>query len=185
MEDKRIIALYLERNTAAIEQTAERYGVYCKTIARNILGNEQDAEECVNDTLLAAWNSIPPNRPGNLSAYLGKLTRTKAIDRRRAMRAEKRGGGTVTVALEEIAELLPSGNGLEQEVLQQELSHALHRFLASLGQAERSVFLARYWYFEDVNGICIRFGYRRSKVDSMLHRSRDKLRRFLQKEDLI
>lgn len=91
MEDKKIIALYLDRDTAAIERSSERYGAYCKSIARNILGCEQDAEECVNDTWLRAWNSITPMRPDNLAAYPGKLTRTAAIDRQRAMRREKRG----------------------------------------------------------------------------------------------
>lgn len=185
MEDKKIIALYFDRNTEAIERSAERYGSYCKAIARNILQNEQDEEECVNDALLSAWNSIPPSRPENLGAYLGKLTRSKAIDRWRALRREKRGGTAVTVALEEIAEVIPAGDGPEQAVMRKELTQAIHRFLGSLGETERDVFLCRYWYFEDINGICSRFDFSRSKVESMLHRSRYKLKRFLQKEELI
>ena len=185
MEDKKIVALYFQRDTDAIEQSAERYGGYCRAIARNILQNGQDEEECVNDTLLSAWNSIPPNRPENLGAYLGKLTRSKAIDRWRALRREKRGGAAVTVALEEIAEVIPAGDEPEQALLRSELISAINRFLGSLSEAERTVFLCRYWYFEEINGICSRLGYSRSKVDSMLHRTRKKLKAFLLKEELI
>ncbi len=185
MEDKAIVALYFQRNTDAIRQSAERYGNYCKAIARNILQNEQDEEECVNDALLSAWNSIPPNRPENLGAYLGKLTRGKAIDRWRSLRREKRGGSSVTLALEEIAEVIPAGGGPEQELFRKELTRAIHRFLDSLGETERNVFLCRYWYFEEIGGICASFNFSRSKVESMLHRTREKLKRFLQKEELI
>ena len=185
MEDRKIVALYLERNSAAIAQSSERYGKYCKTIAQNILGNELDAEECVNDTWLAAWNSIPPRRPENLGAYLGRLTRSKAIDRWRTQHREKRGGSTVPLALEEISELIPGDNGPEQELLNKDLIRAINRFLASLSESERNVFLCRYWYFEEISGICFRLGFSRSKVDTMLHRTRNKLRKFLQKEDLL
>lgn len=177
MEDKKIIALYLDRDTAAIERSSERYGAYCKSIAWNILGCEQDAEECVNDTWLRAWNSIPPMRPDNLAAYLGKLTRTAAIDRQRAMRREKRGGGSVPQALEEIAEIIPDGTGLDQELMRGELIRAINRFLSRLSETERNVFLCRYWYFEDVSDICSRFDFSRSKVDCWIRR-RTTLRSF-------
>ena len=121
-----------------------------------------------------------------LGAYLGKLTRGKAIDRWRSLRREKRGGGSaVTLALEEIAEVIPAKDEPEQALLHKELRRAIHRFLDSLGETERNVFLCRYWYFEDIDGICARFEFSRSKVESMLHRSREKLKRFLQKEELI
>ena len=185
MEDKQIIELYWERNQEAISQTAEKYGNYCTAIARNILQTEEDAEECVNDTWLGAWNSIPPKRPEHLPGFLGKLTRYKAIDCWRSQHREKRGGCAVTIALDEIAEVMPSGDGLEQDVLNQELVQAINRFLASLTAAERNVFIVRYWYLEDIAGISERFGFSYGKVHSMLHRTRNKLRQYLQKENLL
>ncbi len=185
MEDKQIISLYWERNQDAITQTAEKYGNYCTAIARNILQNEEDAEECVNEVWLGAWNSIPPNRPEHLPGFLGKLTRYKAIDRLRAQNRKKRGGNAITVVLDEIAELTPSGDGPEQEILNQELVEAINRFLASLPAVERNVFIVRYWYLEDLAGIGKRFGFSYGKVHSMLHRTRNKLRQYLQEEDLL
>ena len=185
MEDRQIIALYWERNPEAITRTQAKYGGYCAAVAQNILQSREDAEECVNDAWLAAWNSIPPKRPENLGAYLGRLTRSRAIDRWRALRREKRGGGAVTLALEELAEVISGGGDLEQGLLDRELAQAVNRFLGGLSGPERTVFLARYWYFEDVPGISRRFGFTESKVHSMLHRTRAKLRRFLQKEDLL
>ena len=185
MDDKKIIALYFDRNTAAIERTAERYGSYCKAIARNVLQNEQDEEECVNDALLSAWNSIPPNRPENLGAYLGKLTRSKAIDRWRAQHTEKRGGDSVTLALEELTEVLPAKDDPERSVLSRELAQTVNGFLGRLGQTERNVFLCRYWYFDSVPEIAENFRFTQSKVKSMLFRTRKKLRQYLQKEGLL
>ena len=185
MDDKEIIALYWERNTLAIDRTMEKYGSYCAAIARNILGSEEEAEECVNDTWLGAWNSIPPKRPEHLPGFLGKLTRYKAIDRLRAQRCEKRGGGRVEIALDEIAEIVPAGFGPEQSILEQELVQAINRFLAGLPREARMVFMLRYWFFADIEEISARFGFSCSKVKSMLHRTRNKLRLFLQKEDLL
>lgn len=185
MEDTSIVDLYFQRNQQAIAETAAKYGGYCSVVASNLLSCPEDTEEIVNDTWLAAWNSIPPKRPENLGAYLGKLTRSKAIDRWRTQHREKRGGSAVPLALEEIAELIPGNNGPEQEVLNKDLIRAINRFLASLSEAERNVFLCRYWYFEEISGICRRLGFSRSKVDTMLHRTRNKLRKFLQKEDLL
>ena len=185
MEDKQIIELYWERNQEAISQTAEKYGNYCTTIARNILQNEEDAEECVNDTWLGAWNSIPPKRPEHLPSFLGKLTRYKAIDCWRASHREKRGGCAVEIALDEIAEVVPACDSPEQDILNQELVQAINRFLASLTATERNVFIVRYWYLVDIAGISERFGFSYSKVHSMLHRIRKKLRQYLQKENLL
>lgn len=185
MEDRQIIELYFERNPDAVDRSAEKYGGYCARIARNILNNEQDAEECVNDAWLSAWNSIPPRRPEHLGAYLGKLTRSRAIDRWRAQHREKRGGSTADLALDELSEVLPSGDSPEGELLRKELARTVNGFLAALPETERSVFLCRYWYFEEISQICERFGFSRSKVHSMLHRTRNKLKQFLQKEELL
>ena len=185
MEDKEIVALYWARSQEAISRTAEKYGNYCTSIARNILGSEEDAEECVDDAWLGAWNSIPPQRPERLAGFLGKLVRSRAIDLWRARHREKRGGGTVDATLDELAELLPAGESPEQELLNRELVRAIDRFLASLPAEERNVFLVRYWYLESIAGISERFGFSSGKVRSMLHRTRNKLRVFLQKEDLL
>ncbi len=185
MEDKQIVALYYSRDEQAIAHTAEKYGGYCSSIAKNILQDEQDTEECLNDTWLSAWNSIPPKRPENLAAYLGKLTRSHAIDRWRALHTGKRGGDSVTLALEELEEALPSGSDPEQAVLTDELFQTIHTFLSSLPAAERNVFLCRYWYLDGIAAISRNFGFRESKTKTMLYRIRKKLQRFLQKEGCL
>ena len=185
MEDEKIIDLYWERNPLAIDRTSEKYGNYCSTIARNILRNEEDSEECVNDTWLGAWNSIPPKRPKNLATFLGKITRSKAIDRWRTEHREKRGGCAISLALDEIAEAIPAGGSPEQEVMRKELARTIDRFLDELPKEARIVFMLRYWFFADIEEIAARLGFSRSKVKSMLHRTRSKLRLFLQKENLL
>ena len=125
MEDAEIVQLYWDRNELAIPATAEKYGKYCRAIAGNILGSREDAEECVNDTYLWAWNSIPPSRPGLLSAYLGKITRNLALNRFRYYTAEKRGGGEVPLVLAEIAELVSDTDGVEQEMDRRALAEAV------------------------------------------------------------
>lgn len=185
MEDRQILDLYWARDEAAITQTSQKYGAYCGSIARNILQNEEDAEECLSDAWLSAWNTIPPKRPENLAAYLGKLTRGKAIDRWRAIRREKRGGDSVTLALEELADILCARDNPEDSLLHRELAESINRFLGELPTVERSVFLCRYWYFDGIPEIGQSFGFSRSKTKSMLHRIRKKLQQFLQKEGLL
>ena len=185
MEDETIIDLYWERNPLAIDRSSEKYGNYCSTIARNILQSEEDSEECVNDTWLGAWNSIPPKRPNNLATFLGKITRSKAIDRWRTEHREKRGGCTISIALDEIAEAIPAGGSPEQEVMRKELARAIDRFLDALPELERNVFLCRYWYFESISEISERFDFSYGKVKSMLLRTRKKLRDFLKEEDML
>lgn len=185
MEDRQIVELYWAREESAIARSAEKYGGYCGSIARNILHSEQDVEECLDDTWLAAWNSIPPKRPGNLASYLGKLTRSRAIDRWRRDRAEKRGGDSVTLALEELAELLPGGDEPEGELLHRELTESINDFLRELPARERNVFLCRYWYLDGIAAIGESFGFSESKVKSMLHRTRKKLQTHLRKEGLL
>lgn len=185
MEDRKILDLYWARKEDAITETAKKYGGYCGSIARNILRNEQDAEECLDDAWLSAWNSIPPKRPENLAAFLGRLTRSKAIDRWRARHTEKRGGDSVTLALEELTEVLPAKDDPERSVLSRELAQTVNGFLGGLGQTERNVFLCRYWYFDSVPEIAENFRFTQSKVKSMLFRTRKKLRQYLQKEGLL
>lgn len=184
MDDTRIIALYFQRNEDAIVQTDAKYGGYCFSIARNILYSPEDAGEAVNDTWLAAWNAIPPHTPHRLSAFLGKITRRISINRFLSACADKRGGGEVPLALEELSECIPSPMDVEKELEEAELNRMLNSFVRALPETERRVFVLRYWYMESVDNIAQRFGFSQSKVKSMLFRTRNKLRTELQKEGI-
>lgn len=179
MEEKQIVDLFWERNTAAIRETAAKYDGYCKMIARNILGNDEDAEECVNDAYLRVWNSIPPNRPAVFSAYLGKITRGLAFDRYRRAHAEKRGGGEIPLVLEELEACLSSPNSVEREYDKKELICEINAFLNTLPQVQCRIFLCRYWYALPVSEIAVRFNMSENRVSVTLHRLRAKLKKHL------
>ena len=183
MEDARIVELYWARSERAIDETSAKYGKYCYAIAYNILANAEDADESVNDTYLAAWNSIPPHRPAILSTFLGKIARRISIDKWRARSAEKRGGGELALALDELSECVPSDTNVEQIVEAEELGKAIDRFVMALPIMERRVFICRYWYLDPVASICQQFGFSQSKVKVMLHRTRKSLRSYLEKEE--
>ncbi len=184
MDDKEIVDLYWQRDQTAVDETAAKYGSLCHSIAYNILGNHQDAEETVNDTYLNAWNSIPPHRPSVLSTFLGKITRRICIDRWRKRSAEKRGGGQIAVALDELEECIPNRESVEETAEAKLLSETINAFVKDLPAAERSVFLCRYWYMDSIETIAKEFGFSQSKVKSMLYRTREKLRAKLIKEGL-
>ncbi len=184
MEDAQIIELYWERNEQAIGETASRYGKYCYSIAYNILADNADAEECVNDTYIDAWNSMPPHRPSVLSTFLGKITRRISIDRWRKRSAGKRGGGEIPLALEELSECVADRITVECKADSLELAYAVNSFVCSLPLKEQQVFLCRYWYMDSVESIGRQFGFSQSKVKSMLYRTRAKLRAYLIKEGL-
>ena len=182
MEDKEIISLYWKRDERAVSETSEKYGAYCYAIARNILSSPEDAEESVNDTWLGAWESIPPHKPDVLSAFLGKITRRISLKRWRNRRAAKRGGGVVELALEELNESIPSGQTVEDALTERELPRLIDTFLDTLPDVEQRVFVCRYWYLDSIADIAKRFGFTQSKIKSMLHRARRKLRDYLRKE---
>ena len=184
-DDQKIIDLYWSRSESAITETAGKYGSYCRRIAYGILGTAEDAEEVVSDTCMTAWNAIPPRRPADLGTYLGKITRNLSIDRLRAKNREKRGGGEVPLALEELEEVVAGSDSPETEALRKELVAALNRFLGGLKPEERRVFVRRYWYMESVDTIAGHMGYSVSKTASMLHRLRGRLRNQLLKEELL
>lgn len=185
MNDNEIVDMYWERNESAIRETDRKYGRYCTIIAMNILCKTEDAEEICNDTWLAAWNSIPPNRPEVLKTYLGKITRRLSLKRWRDMSREKRGGGTAAVALEELGECVPSGVRAEDSFDTNVLIGALNAFVASLRENERRVFICRYWYMDSIEKISGDFGYSSGKVKSMLYRTRLKMTAYLKKEGLL
>ena len=184
MEDSRIVELYWQRDEAAIAETEKKYGRYCLSIAKNILFDREDSEECVNDALLGAWNAIPPHKPAMLSVFLGKITRRTALKKLRAMSAIKRGGNSRETSLDELEELIPSGKSIDEEIEGKALTELINGFLDKLPAAERRVFLRRYWYFDSVKAIAERYGYSESKVKVMLKRTRDKLRVRLAEEGI-
>lgn len=184
MDDNQIIDLYWSRSENAISETASKYGAYCHSIASNILNDPQDAEESVNDTYLAAWNTMPPKRPSLLAAFLGKITRYISLDRWKQRSRLKRGGGEVPLCLEELEDCVSGRESTEDAVLRKELLSGINCFLEKLPPMERKVFLCRYWYLDSVQEIAQRFGFSQSKTASMLHRIRGKLNRYLEKEGL-
>ena len=185
MEDEQILDLYFSRSEQAIGETAAKYGHYCHSIAFHVLENQEDAEECVSDTWYSTWNAIPPKRPAPFSAFLGRITRNLSIDRWRRTRAFKRGGGQMTLALEELADCVSGTGSLENDLIRRETLAAVERFLGQLSVAERNVFLCRYWYMDSVEAIGKITGFSQSKVASMLHRTRGKLRRVLTEEGYV
>ena len=185
MEDKQIIDLYWNRAEKAIEETTQKYGNYCRAIAYNILHNKEDAEECVNDTCLQAWNSIPPKRPEHLAIYLGKITRNLALNRLKYYSAEKRGNGQVDLVLSELEECISAGTSVEQQMDEAFLTRAIETFLYSQPPENRNIFIRRYWYLASVKEIANSYGMSESKVISLLYRMRKKLKIFLEKEGII
>lgn len=185
MDDKEILELYRERSDQAIRETEKKYGSYCYRIACNILSCREDSQECVNDAYLAAWNTIPPKAPAILCTYLGKLTRYISLDRWKRRNAAKRGGGEVALALEELGDCISDANTPEKAYEKKELAVFFNRFLQSLSETERRVFLCRYWYLESTISIAKCCGFSDTKVRSMLHRIRKKLRTAMEKEGLL
>jgi len=185
MEDARIVQLYWNRDQAAISQTAAKYGGYCTSIARNILGNAQDAEECVNDTYLNAWNAMPPHRPSILATFLGKITRNLSFNRYKRQHAEKRGAGELPLVLEELGECVSGREDVEQEIAYRELVMTLEAFLQTLSVKKRRIFLRRYWYTDSVSDIAKCFGMRENAVSMVLARMRQELRSFLEERGYV
>ena len=183
--DAEIVDLYWARQESAITATADKYGAYCHAISYRILSDHADADECVNDPYLDAWNSMPPHKPRVLSTFLGKITRRISIDRWRRAHAEKRGGGEIPLALDELSDVVGTDGGTSDALDAKMLSEAVAAFLRRLPTAERRVFMCRYWYLEPIETICERFGYSESKVKSMLSRTRSKLRAKLGEEGLL
>lgn len=179
MEDAEIVRLCWERNERAIPEMQNKYGRYCTSIAMNILGSREDAEECVNDTYLKAWNAIPPHKPRFFASFLGKIVRNLSLNRQKRERAVKRGGGEVTVVLDEVLELVSDGDSLARETDRRALVAAIEAFLGALPAEKRAVFVRRYWYFDRVSDIATRFGVTENQVSVTLSRLRVKLRNYL------
>lgn len=185
MDDKSIVDLYWKRSEQAITETDIKYGKYCYSIAYNALANNEDAEESVSDTYMAAWNQLPPHRPSVLATFLGKITRFISINRWKARTRSKRGGGEILLAIEELGQCVDSSQNVEDNFERREVIQAFNQFLDTLSETERDIFLRRYWLFDPIADIADSFGFTQSKVTSMLHRTRGKLRKQLNKEGLL
>ena len=184
MEDERIVDLYWQRSDEAISETNQKYGRYCHTIAYNICGKDEDAEECVNDTWFRAWNLMPDQRPSVLSVFLGRITRNLAIDCIKARNRLKRGGGEAVLVLDELEECIPGGKPPEQVLEEKELEEAIRRFVSELPAFEKTIFILRYWHLISVPEISKKLCCSQGKIKSSLFRTRKKLRIFLQEEGL-
>lgn len=185
MNDEQIIALYFKRDESAITETKVKYSAYCAKIAMNILNNVQDSEECINDTWFKTWCSIPPNHPSNLSAYLGKLTRNIALNRYNLKHAEKRAANEFAISLDELSECVTSGTEPDNFVQAELVGSYINKFLHTQKPLDRRVFVCRYFYCDTISDISARFGISESRVKSLLHRQRAKLKDYLISNDLI
>ena len=182
MDDNEIIQLFFARDEGAIQAAQRQYGAYCAAVAENILGDRETAEECVNDTWLKCWQSIPPQRPNSLKSFAGRIARNLALSALRAGTAQKRGGGQVQLALDELSEVVSGGETPEGAMDRQALRAALDGFLAGLPERSRSLFLRRYWYLDSVEQLAKRFGMSKTQATTTLHRLRQKLRVHLEQE---
>ena len=185
MTDSELIGLYNARDESAVSETKRKYGSYCMTVAQNILRSSEDAEECLSDALLAAWKSIPPAQPENMQTFLGKLTRNAALSRWRKLHSGKRGSGRIELLLEELSDAAASDDALDRLEDVMALRETFNRFLGSLKKEHRIIFLRRYWYMQDVAEIASALGLSESKVKTVLHRTRKKLKKALESEGSI
>ena len=181
MDDSEIVKLFLERNERALSEVSAKYKRYCHSIALNIVESEEDAEECVNDTLMRVWDMIPPHKPQMLSTFLGKVTRNIAIDRQRMALSEKRGGGEAEMAFDELAEIIPDSANVEDDTERRELLSEINAFLGKLPDTKRNIFMCRYWYCDSIHKIAAEFGLSEGNVSVILNRVRHKLKEYLKK----
>jgi RNA polymerase sigma-70 factor (ECF subfamily) len=185
VRDTEILDLYWNRDERAISESNKSFGGYCHSIAFNILHDREDSDECVNDTWLRAWNVMPPKRPDRLAIFLGTITRNLSIDRWKMKKAAKRGNGEMEVALDELAECIPAMHGTEEAVEAHELEHMINEFMHRLSERDCNVFLRRYYFLEEYSAISERYGLNINTVKTSLHRTRDKLREYLEKEGVV
>lgn len=182
MEDSKIVQLYWDRDQTAITQSDRKYGGYCFCVSNNLLGDPQDAEECVSDTWLGAWEAMPPHRPQLLRMFFAKIVRRISINRLEQRNAAKRGGGQIPLALEELSECVGAGPEVEEQAIQRELVAAINTFLKALPERDGNLFLRRYFFGESIRLIAQEYGMTENNATVNLSRTRKKLRDYLQKE---
>lgn len=176
MTDEEVIALYWERSERALAETQRKYGRYCLRVAANVLGSREDAEECLNDALYAAWNAIPPERPDSLSAYLARITRNHALTRLKARRRQKRGGGEAEVLLSELDDCIPTSDFADKLIDSRHIGAVISEFLREQTEVNAAVFTERYFYCKTIAEISRESGFTKSKITAILFRMREKLR---------
>lgn len=181
MEDAQIIDMYWLRDEYAIQATDDKYGAFCHRIAMNILHSFQDSEECVSDTYGRCWDTMPPQRPGSLRAYVGAIIRNLSISRYRASRAQKRFGGA-EVLLSELTDCVPAPESVQRTVEAGELGQLISDWLAGLDGESRALFIRRYWNGDAVRDLAAELNVRPNALTKRLLRLREALRRFLEKE---
>ncbi|MCL2084196.1 MAG: sigma-70 family RNA polymerase sigma factor [Oscillospiraceae bacterium] len=185
MDDNIIIDLFWQRTETAIAEVSQKYAGYCHSIAYRILQSSEDADECVNDTWLRAWNAIPPARPNRLSAFLGKITRNLSLNRYEKSNAGKRGGGVMEIALSELEDCIPDRMSVEGEIEGNRITEMIDRFLDAMPKQSRDVFVQRYWYLSTIADISADLGIGENSVKSILFRARAKLKQLLEKEGVL
>ena len=184
MKDEQIIELLWKRDESGLRAAEEKYAAFCHTVTSNILSMREDREECFNDTLLALWNSIPPDRPENLPAYISATARNQAVNRSRATNAWKR-GGQVQIVNEECLSLIADDKTIAEDYESALAARVINDFIEGLGATERKVFVLRYWFDASILQIVKQTGFSESKVKSMLARQRRRLAAKLEKEGII
>ena len=184
MTDERIIELFFARSERGIEELDTKYGATCHRVAQNILGNKEDAEECVNDAYLGVWNSIPPKKPSLLSAFLFKILRNLSITRYHANTAQKR-NSFYDIALDELGETISSEESIEKECSQKELTNAIEVFLDTLTRENRVIFVRRYWFSESYTEIAKRTGLTEKNISVRLTRIREKMKEYLSERGIL
>ncbi len=182
LDDSVIIDMLFDRDESVIAELSKKYGSYCTSIANNILRNREDSEECVNDTYMKTWETIPPEKPKLLAAFMGKITRNLAIDRYRRGHSQKRGGNDMELIFEELEECVSDGSSVEATAERREILAAVNRFLGKISVKNRIMFVSRYCYCESVHDIAARFGIKENNVSVSLNRTRAQLREYMKKE---
>lgn len=183
MDDNQIVNLYFSRMEQAIKETKNKYSSFCRKIAFNILSNIEDTDECENDTYLKMWNSIPPNRPASLKAYIGKITRNIAIDLWKKNHTQKRNTG-IEILFSELEDVISSTSQIENEYEIAELTSAINKWLSTLSKQEQSLFILRYWQGESVKNIAKQWNTSPGKLSSKLFKLRKSLKSALEKEGI-
>lgn len=182
MDDSQIIELYFSRNEQAIRETDLKYGKLCFNIANNILNNDEDSEECVNDTYLSVWNRIPPTKPKNFRAFICKIARNLSCKKLKFVLAKKRNSNAV-LSFSDLEEILPD-NCIAPNVTDEEIGSLISAFLQEEKKDARTIFVCKYWFFDSISDIAIRYSFSESKVKSMLYHTRNRLKEYLKKEGI-
>lgn len=185
MIDQEIISLFEQRKEQAISESEQQYGALCRSVARDITGSSEDAEECLNDAMLAAWNAIPPAKPKNFCAYLLRLVRNYAYNRYHAAHTDKRNAANIAGSIDELAEIIPDKGDVISEVERREMLDAVNAFLKELPQRQRDLFVRRYWYATGISELSHMFHMSESHVTMTLFRLRKHLKKHLGKEGLL